>query len=153
MNLRNYLKNLVKRGFLKKEEIGIDQIRALLSGASKNILSAQKNLEIDEETCYTMAYNSMIKVARALLFLQGLRPDDGQQHKTTVDVAGKILGAEFKNLINQFDNMRKKRNVFTYDPLAPLSYEETKNATETAKSFYNKVQKFLEKTNPQKKLF
>ena len=40
MNLRNYLKNLVKRGFLKKEEIGIDQIRALLSGASKNILSA-----------------------------------------------------------------------------------------------------------------
>ena len=85
MNLRNYLKNLTKQGFLKKEEIGVDQIRSLLLAASKNLLSAKKNLEIDEETCYTMAYNSMIKAARALLFLQGFRPYDGQQHKTTID--------------------------------------------------------------------
>jgi len=44
-----------------------------------------------------MAYNSMIKVARAVLFLHNLRPANGQQHKTTIEVAGKILGKEFND--------------------------------------------------------
>lgn len=95
----------------------------------------------------------MLKIGRAVLFLQGFRPIDGQQHKTTIEAAEKILGEEFKDLINQFDNMRKKRNIFTYDPLIPLSWEEAKNALKTAEHFFKKTQIFLEKTNPQMKLF
>ncbi len=51
MSLENYLNNLIERGFLKKEQIGVDQVSALLKSASKNIKAAEKNLEIDEETC------------------------------------------------------------------------------------------------------
>ncbi|PJB89129.1 hypothetical protein CO083_01175 [Candidatus Roizmanbacteria bacterium CG_4_9_14_0_8_um_filter_34_12] len=83
MNLKKYLDKLSEQGFLKQEEIGFNQVRALLDSAFKNIKASRKNLSIDEETCYTMAYNAMIKIARALIFLQGFRPDDGQQHKTT----------------------------------------------------------------------
>jgi len=42
MNLEDYLNNLIERGLLKKEEIGIDQVSALLKTASKNIKAAEK---------------------------------------------------------------------------------------------------------------
>ena len=153
MNLENYLNNLIERGFLKKEQIGVDQVSALLKSASKNVRAAERNLGIDEETCYTMAYNSMIKVARAILFLNNIRPTDGQQHKTTIEVAGKILGKEFNDLIKRFDQMRKKRNVFTYEPLIPLSKQETIQSLETAKDFHIKVKDFLQEKKFQLNIF
>lgn len=152
-NLENYLKRLESAGLLRKERIGIDQIRALLMSASKNIIASEKNLSIDEEACYTLAYNAMLKAARALVFLQGYRPHDGQQHKTTIDLTGEILGKEFNELIELFDKMRKKRNQFTYDPMLPLSLTEAKTALKTADAFHKKVRNFLDKKYPQLKLF
>lgn len=152
-SLGSYLKRLESSGLLKKEVIGIDQVKALLLSASKNIFAAEKNLSIDEEACYTLAYNAMLKTARALVFLQGFRPSDGQQHKTTIEVAGEILGKEFSELIHMFDKMRKKRNQFTYDPMLPLSLTEAKSALRTADDFYRKVKGFLDKKYPQLKLF
>ena len=153
MNLKSYLQDLADRGFLKAELIGLDQIKALIINAEKNFSAAKKNLNIDEETSYTMAYLAMLKVARALIFLQGFRPDDGQQHKTTIDVAGKILGPDFNNLINRFDRMRRKRNEFTYDPLLPLSKTETENALKTAEEFFKIVKNHFAESNSQKTLF
>ena len=152
-NLENYLKRLESAGLLKRERIGTDQVRALLMSAFKNILASEKNLSIDEEACYTLAYNAMLKVARALVFLQGYRPHDGQQHRTTIEVAGEILGGEFGTLVEMFDKMRKKRNQFTYDPMLPLSLTEAKNALKTADDFYMNVKIFLDKKYPQLKLF
>lgn len=144
---------MIQKGLLKKEEIGIDQVRALLESAAKNLNAAKKTFNIDEEACYTMAYNSMLKTARAVIFLKGYRPDDGQQHKTTVEVAGKILGSNFRSLTHRFDRMRKKRNQFTYEPLLPLGKTETKSALITAENFYNKVKKQLHRIDSQKRLF
>jgi uncharacterized protein (UPF0332 family) len=152
-NLNEYLNRLIERGYLKKEAIGLDQIKALLAGARRNLTAAGKTLNIDEETTYAMAYNAMLKIARAIIFLNGYRPDDGQQHKTTVDMAGAILGSDFKELIDKFDRMRRKRNQFTYEPLLPPSRKETEAALKTAKEFYEKVKKYFHKQDPQKKLF
>jgi uncharacterized protein (UPF0332 family) len=151
--LENCLKNLESSGLLKKEKIGIDQIKALLMSASKNIYASEKNFTIDEEACYTLAYNAMLKIARALVFLQGYRPSDSQQHKTTIEVAGELLGKKFSELINMFDLMRKKRNQFTYDPMLPISLTEAKNALKTANEFHRKVKAFLDEKYPQLKLF
>ncbi len=153
MNLNDYLNRLIERGFLKAERIGIDQVKALLKSAKKNLFAAQRNSEIDEEACYTMAYNAILKTVRALVFLQGFRPADGQQHKITIEIAGKILGKDFEDLIVQLDKMRKRRNQFTYDPLIPLSKQEANNALKNTIDFYKKVKKFLEQNNPQLKLF
>ena len=152
-HLENYFKNLESKGFLKKEKIGIDQVKALLMSASKNVSASEKNLSIDEEACYTLAYNAMLKIARALVFLKGYRPSDGQQHKTTIEAAGKLLGKEFSELIDMFDLMRKKRNQFTYDPMLPLGLTEAKSAFKTAIEFHNKVKVFLDEEYPQLKLF
>lgn len=153
MSLQNYLNALEAKGLLKKEKVGTDQVKALLAGASRNIIASEKNLSIDEEACYTLAYNAMLKIARAVVFLHNYRPSDGRQHKTTVEAAGKILGKKFRELIDKFDRMRKKRNQFTYDPMLPLSLTEAKNALRTARGFYKKVKKFLDEKYPQLNLF
>lgn len=153
MNFKEYSDKLVELGLLKREKIGLDQVRALLASAVKNIAASRKTISIDEETCFAMAYTAMLKIARAILFLHGLRPDDGQQHKTTIEVSGKILGSGFKGLIEKFDKMRRKRNQFTYDPLLPLSEKETKEALETAEVFSKEIKKYLEKNDLQGKLF
>ena len=153
MNLKDYLNSLADKGLLKPEKIGLDQVRALILGAEKNLTAAKKNLSIDEETTYIMAYSAMLKVARALIFIRGFRPDDGQQHKTTIDVAGRILGPDFSDLIAKFDKMRRKRNELTYDPLLPLSKIETENALKNANEFFQRVRGFLIDSDPQKKLF
>jgi hypothetical protein len=57
-HLENYFRNLESEGLLKKEKIGIDQVKALLMSASKNVSASEKNLSIDEEACYTLAYNA-----------------------------------------------------------------------------------------------
>ena len=97
--LELYLTKLESEGFLKKEKIGIDQVRALLMSAAKNIIASEKNLSIDEEACYTLAYNATLRTARALVFLQSYRPSDGRQHMTTIEVAGTILGSEFRDVV------------------------------------------------------
>lgn len=76
MNLKNYLKILADEGFLKEEEIGLDQIKALLKSASKNLSAARINLGIDEETCYTMAYNRQAREQiKTYFYLIPERPD------------------------------------------------------------------------------
>jgi len=153
VDLENYLNSLERKEFLRRENIGNDQIKALLLSASKNIAASEKNISIDEEACYTLAYTAMIKIARAVIFLHGYRPSDGQQHRTTIEAAGKILGSGFEDLIVIFDKMRKKRNQFTYEPMLPLSLTEAKNALKTAGIFHKKVKSFLNKKYPQLELF
>lgn len=47
-NLEHFLKKLESDSFLKKEKIGVDQVRALLMSAAKNVTAPEKNLSIDE---------------------------------------------------------------------------------------------------------
>jgi len=153
MILEDYFNELVEKGLLRKEKIGVDQVKALLRSAGKNVVASRKILEIDEEASYLMAYNAMLKMARAIVFLHHYRPDDGQQHKTTVAVAGKILGSGFSELIDRFDRMRKKRNQVVYESLLPISQEESNKALKTAEEFYRRVKQFLEEIDQQRRLF
>lgn len=93
--LENYLNSFERQGFLRREKIGDDQIKALLLSASKNIVASEKNLSIDEEACYTLAYNAMIKIARALSFCMVIGRQTGnstrQQSKLPVKSSAAVL--------------------------------------------------------------
>ncbi|MFA5141244.1 MAG: hypothetical protein WC728_18645 [Elusimicrobiota bacterium] len=52
----------------------------------------------------------MLRAGRAMLFMSGLRPIDGRQHKTVVEVAAKILGRGHQGLCWRFEQMRRMRN-------------------------------------------
>lgn len=76
----------------------------------------------------------MLKAGRALLFLEGLRPADGAQHKTVVQVSEIFLGSAFKSLAEEFETMRRKRNQLVYEYGSLLSHTEVKTALNDAES-------------------
>ena len=151
MNYKDVVKRLINRGLIKKQGVNFNQIDALLFRAKKDLIASKANLEIDEEVTYNYAYLAMLRCGRAIMFMEGYRPTDGQQHKTVIEFTGRILGEKFINIIKKFDNMRRKRNQFTYDPYLPVSKLEAKNALKTAEEFIKKIIELVKKENPQQK--
>ncbi|UCD85922.1 MAG: hypothetical protein JSU92_06950, partial [Deltaproteobacteria bacterium] len=58
---------------------------------------------------------------------------------------------EYKKLIQHFDKMRKKRNIFTYELSISISPTEVKNALNSATKFVEAIKSLIEKENPQLK--
>ena len=91
----------------------------------------------------------MLKAGRALLFLEGLRPVDGAQHKTVVQVSEFFLGESFRSLAQQFETMRRKRNELIYDFGGLLSHAEVEAALKDAEGWIRAVVEKVQKKNPQ----
>lgn len=66
----------------------------------------------------------MLKAGRALLLFHGLRPAEGGQHKTVVDVTTALIGAQYRHLTDHFETMRRKRHEVTYEAGALVSLSE-----------------------------
>ncbi|GAB4116565.1 MAG: hypothetical protein Kow00103_12410 [Candidatus Caldatribacteriota bacterium] len=151
MDYKETVKIMLDHGLLKEQRIDFKQIEALLYRAQKDLFVSRVNLEFDEEATYTYAYLAMLRCGRAIIYMKNYRPADGQQHKTVIELAGKILGKGFNDIINKFDSMRRKRNQFTYDPSMPVSKFEAENALKTSEEFVEKIIEIVKKENPQQK--
>jgi uncharacterized protein (UPF0332 family) len=121
--------------------------------ASKDIKTSKANLDIDEGIAYTVAYLAMLRAGRALILLKGFRPADGAQHKTVVEFVAYFLGDKFKTIVDHFDQMRQKRNIFTYEVNIAISRTEAENALDTAVQFVNLIKAIIKKENPQAEMF
>jgi len=144
-----FIKDYIERGFLKKQQPNFKMIENHILRAGKELKAAEANLKIDEGVAFTVAYTAMLHAGRALTLFKGFRPSDGSQHKTVVDFTSQILGDEYKQLIQHFDRMRRKRNLFTYEVSFSISQTEAENALKNATKFVKTIQKFIKKENPQ----
>jgi uncharacterized protein (UPF0332 family) len=153
MSLDDIITGLVDKKLIKKEKTRLDQVSKLLQRANKDLTAAEANLKIDEEVAYNCAYLAMLRTGRALMFAEGYRPIDGAQHKTVIEFAGASLGDDFIKMVKRFDEMRQKRNEFTYSPDIPISSAEAREALNVAKDWVSQIQDILEKKNPQLHLF
>jgi len=121
-----------KRGLLKKCEPDFRQISLQISRAIRDMSTFKIVIDDDPEWAATIAYQSMLRVGRAILFSYGYLPADGQQHKTVVEVTSKILGSKYELLTRQFDRFRKKRNVFFYESRETGNKSEAMQAADVA---------------------
>ena len=152
--MKEFVNEYIKRGLIKEEKIGFDQVSKHIVRARKDIKVAKANLPIDSEASYNYAYLAMLRSGRALMLSCYFRPADGEQHKTVVHFCEKVLGGEFSELIRRFDRMRKKRNRFTYDePGLIVGDTETHEAVRNAQLFVEKISEYIQNRQPQKKLW
>jgi len=121
-------KKLEKAGKIRKQKAVNDQIDALLKEAILDLEEAEKIVHIAERATYLLAYNAILKAGRALMLSRGYVPDDGAQHKTVVEMTSAILGDAYKDLTDQFESMRRKRNEMTYEAGTLLSKSESEKA-------------------------
>lgn len=149
MTYEEFLEESLSNGLLKRQKPDLRAVEKLILRAYKDLKAAKANLDIDEGIAYTVAYLAMLHAARAFILLKGFRPADRYQHKTVVEFMSHFLGKEFNVVVEQFDRMRRKRNIFTYEIDISISKSEASNALDRATTFVNLVKGIIQKENPQ----
>ena len=150
--LDKLIKKLEKAGKIRKLKAGFVQIEALLKEAVLDLEEAKKIAHLAERATYLLAYNAMLKAGRALMLLKGYVPDDGAQHKTVVEMTSAILGDLYRDLTENFETMRRKRNEMTYESGTLLSMSEAQKAFSDAIALVKKIFTEAKAQNPQLEL-
>ena len=154
MNSENLLNKLLKEGKIKKQDADVNYLNGLLNAAHQNFLAAKYNLDGDyPDTAFKSAYDGLLQISRTILFLNGYRPDDGEQHKTTFSVAGAFLGEDFEDLVEKIDRYRIKRNNAIYQPIDFISKNEAVGILDSAKEYWQAAKNYLKEKNKQLELF
>ena len=100
----------------KPQRIDPKQIKQFFADAQKRTAAARKNLEIDPETAYQIAYEAMIKASLALMLSHGQRPRKQiGHHIVIIEFAQRHLPGTSAGTFALFDRMRRKRNDAFYD--------------------------------------
>jgi uncharacterized protein (UPF0332 family) len=146
------INKLQREGKIKRQKAGITQVEELLKDTLLDLKQAKMVVHLAERATYMLAYVAMLKAGRALLLLYGYIPDDGVQHKTVVEITSAILGDKYKNLTEQFESMRRKRNEMTYGVGMLLTKSEAQIAFSDAISLVKKIFVEVKSKNPQLEL-
>lgn len=150
--LNKLIERLKREGKIANQKVGIIQIEELLKEAASDLREANKICHIADRATYLLAYMAMLKAGRALIFLRGYRPTDGAQHKTVVEMTSAILGDKYRDLVDHFETMRRKRNKMTYEAGAVLSRSEAQKAFSDAISLTQGILAAVKSKNPQLEL-
>jgi len=138
----------LKKGLIKKQRQNFKQISRLIQRAQKDLQSFDRLIDYDPGNAMNLAYNAMLKAGRALLFSFGYLPDDGQMHKTVVEIVSKILGSEYIIETKEFERYRRKRHVFIYEA-EECTETEARNARQVAMKLIERVRQIIQDQNPQ----
>lgn len=149
MTYDNFIKEYLTKGLLKEQKGSSAGIEKIIRRSEKDLKTAKANLAIDEGIAYTVAYLAMLRASRAYMLLKGFRSSDGYQHKTTVDFIDQSLGKDYRDIIEHFDMMRRKRNIFTYEIDVSITKVEATNAFNTAEKFVALIKEVIRKDSPQ----
>jgi uncharacterized protein (UPF0332 family) len=132
----------------KPQRINAQQVKQFLADAQKRAAAARKNLAIDAETAYEIAYEAMIKGSLALMLSHGQRPRKQLGHHIAIiEFAQQHLAGSPAAMFLLFDRMRRKRNDAFYD-VAIISDTEAEDAVSTAEQFLLIVQADIKKKIP-----
>ena len=122
----------------RPQKIDPKQVRQFLADAHKKAAAA-KNLSIDEESAYQIAYQAMLKASLALMLSHGQRPRvQLGHHIAIIEFAQKHLDPSLAATFALFDRMRRKRNEAFYD-IALIGEEEAEDAVDATEAYLKAV--------------
>jgi uncharacterized protein (UPF0332 family) len=113
-------------------------------------LAAEAMISIDLTWSFTIAYHSIIRAGRALMFSRGYLPTAKNSHKTIMEFTGLVLGDEYRDLMLHFNRMRRKRHDFIYDAQNHTTVAEAKSAIKTAGDLVQNIAGSISNENLEK---
>jgi uncharacterized protein (UPF0332 family) len=123
----------------KPQKVDPKQVRQFLADAHKKAAAARKNLSIDEESAYQIAYQAMVKASLALMLSHGQRPRvQLGHHIAIIEFAQQHLDSSLAATFALFDRMRRKRNEAFYD-VAIIGEDEAEDAVGAAEAYLKAV--------------
>jgi len=141
--------DLKDRGLLEDVKPDLRQASRLIARALKDLSTARACVSIDKEWAYAIAYEGMVRAARASLVAEGWRIKGRDQPRTIVLFIAELLGDESQNLVNTFDLMRRKKQNFMDQPDRPIPRYEVEGAVKEAQAFIERILEVLRERNPE----
>ncbi|MBI2002108.1 MAG: HEPN domain-containing protein [candidate division NC10 bacterium] len=141
--------DLREKGLVEDIKPNFPVVSALIARAMKDLVTARANASIDREWAYAIAYQGMLRAARAMITAEGLRPRGRDQSRTVVLLAGAILGDDMRSLVNAFDRMRRRSQAILEEPGQPISRYEVEGSIKDAQKFIERTVEFTRTKNPQ----
>lgn len=118
--------------------------------AEKDLEFAKKGLETKNyDRVMTIAYESVLRVSNRLMNFLGYRAIGKEHHKNIFKFL--IEAGIDEDLVNYFDNIRKKRNDFIYRDIVNVSKEEVEEIIKKAEDFVHKIRTFVHKIRTEQK--
>ena len=146
---KDTISSLIKSGIIIKAPVDYISIDNLMKRAGKDLNTAKRNIDTDEECAFTYAYNAMLHCGLALMNSEGYRPEHSDKHKNIVRFCDTFLGDDFSDLVNIYDYMRKSRHKFLYEPDVPCTRKEAEDVLESATDFLKRMSTIIKQGNPQ----
>lgn len=132
----------------KPQRIDPKQVKQFLSDAEKKAIAARKNLAIDEDSAYQIAYQAVLKGSLALMLSLGQRPRVQLGHHVAIlEFAQKHLDRAMAPAFDLFDRMRRKRNDSFYD-IAIIGDVEAEEAVAAAEKYLLAIAAAIRKKIP-----
>lgn len=134
---------LEEEGLISKISVDKNRVKSSLALSKRDLATARSLIGDNPDWAYSIAYNSMLQSARALMFSLGYRPLGQAQHISAIRFAETALGKQAKEIITVLDRMRRKRHRVVYDTSGLISQLEAKQAVSKAEKFFKLIEKDL----------
>ncbi|MDI6876979.1 MAG: HEPN domain-containing protein [Methanomicrobiales archaeon] len=85
------VKRLEKEGKIEKFRVDPKVVKESMTIAERDLAVAEKNLEINDEWAWNIAYNAILSAGRALMFAKGYRPKGDERHVAVREFLERIL--------------------------------------------------------------
>jgi hypothetical protein len=136
------------------EVVAPDQVRAnrLMARAQKDLKTAQAIVGTDPEWAYVVAAQAILRAARALTLVEGLRPRGRDQTRTLLQLAGCLVGEDERTAVDDLDQVRKKGEHLLESADRPISLYELEATLNVAEQWVRVVAKRVYAKDPQTRL-
>ena len=143
MSLKNWLAN----GWLIEHKTSPQEIAGLLEVADRDMKDCQSP-GLSSDWQLNIAYNAALQTAPAALAAAGYRASREAHHYRVIQSLAHTIKSEI-NLVNQFDQFRKKRNISGYELSGTISQQEANEMKSLAKTIREDVENWLRKNHPK----
>ena len=120
---------------IHKVAVSKADVLAALERAKRDLNTAEKMLDIDNDWVFSISYNAVLQASRAIMFAQGYRPASHESHKNTFAFMLATADEAQKPLISFFDRMRVKRHRATYEAAGMVTETEARTLFAKAKDY------------------
>lgn len=140
-------KRWLAEGQLRAHKTNRDEIQGLLELVRRDLKDAAvPALSIDRR--FLIAYEAALTLATIPLYCAGYETYGKGHHWLTFRLLLEVMGGEYSDLAQYFDQCRTKRNVGTYDRGGQISQSEVDELIEEVETFQDLVVDWLIQNHP-----
>lgn len=135
------VEDLLTQGTLEQVSGAAADGTSLLASADSLLASASRELTVNPEAAYVLAYDAARKACVSLLAQQGLRTKSSGHHVTTE----LVVRAQFGGPFDAFSSLRRRRSEIEYPryPGDSVTADEAAQALERARAIHDAASQLL----------